>query len=412
MHLQPSSRQRELIAVARRLARERFAPRAERHDREGSFPFDDYADLRTEGFLGLCVPERYGGLGADFETYCLVAEQLAQGNASTALTFNMHCLTMMMMGVIADDMAMTPAARERHEKLRAVKYREVVEEGVFYGQPHSEPVEQGETDTRLSVGGRRFGTTARKVDGGYVVNGRKFFVSLAGCAPYFATPAIRLGDEPWIERTLYLKVPKDAPGVSFPGDWDAMGMRGTVSRDMVLENVFVPDDGEVLPPGLFGAMYNAFPHLFLSFSATFLGLMQAAYDGALAYLTGRMPGAPPLHTEVAAKGPAIAEMLFTLESARALYYRAISEARVGAPPEAVQRARAAHVTVQRAVVAVTQEAIRVCGGRAFLKRYPLERYARDARAAALMRPWTQEIAMQQAWETALGLDGQGGAAGA
>jgi len=52
---------------------------------------------------------------------------------------------------------------------------------------------------------------------------------------------------------------------------------------------------------------------------------------------------------------------------------------------------------------VTQEAIRLCGGRGLLKRYPLERYARDARAGALMRPWTQEIATQQAWETALGL---------
>jgi alkylation response protein AidB-like acyl-CoA dehydrogenase len=193
-----------------------------------------------------------------------------------------------------------------------------VEDGAFYGQPHSEPVEQGETDTRLGAGGRRFGTTARRVDGGYVVNGRKFFVSLAGCAPYYATPAIRLGEEPWIERTLYLQIPKDAPGVSFPGEWDPMGMRATVSRDMVLQDVFVPDDAEVLPPGLFGAMYNAFPHLFLSFSATFLGLMQAAYDGALAYLTGRMPGAPIPHTEIAAKGHAIAEMLFAIESARAL----------------------------------------------------------------------------------------------
>ena len=64
--------------------------------------------------------------------------------------------------------------------------------------------------------------------------------------------------------------------------------------------------------------------------------------------------------------------------------------------------------MQRAFVTVTQEAIRVCGGRAFLKRYPLERYPRDARAAALMRPWTQEIAIQQAWEAALGLDGQRG----
>jgi alkylation response protein AidB-like acyl-CoA dehydrogenase len=404
MDLEPSPRQAELIALARRLARERFAPRAERHDREASFPLDDYADLRSEGLLGLCVPARYGGLGADYETYCLVAEQLAQGNASTSLTFNMHCLTMLMMGVIADHMPMAPAARDRHEKLRAAKFREVVEAGAFYGQPHSEPVEQGETDRALSVGGRRFGTTARKVAGGYVVNGRKFFVSLAGCAPYFATPAIRLGDEPWIERTLYLQVPKDAPGVSFPGEWDPMGMRGTVSRDMRLEDVFVPDDGEVLPPGLFGAMYNAFPQLSpLTFGATFLGLMQTAYDGAIAYLTGQMADAPGLHTEAAVKGHAVAEMLFTLEAARALYYRAVSEARPHATAEVVQRARAAHVTVQRSTVTVTQEAIRVCGGRGLLKRYPLERYARDARAGALMRPWTQEIATQQTWEAALGL---------
>ena len=113
---------------------------------------------------------------------------------------------------------------------------------------------------------------------------------------------------------MYLQIPKKTPGLSFPGDWDPMGMRATVSRDMLLQNVFVPDDAEVLPPGLFGAMYNAFPHLFLSFSATFLGLMQAAYDGAVAYLTGRMPGAPIPHTEIAVKGQAIAEMLFAIES--------------------------------------------------------------------------------------------------
>ena len=407
MDLRLSPRQQELIVAASRLARERFAPRAETHDRDASFPFDDYADLRAEGFLGLCVPERYGGLGTDYETYCLVAEQLAQGNASTSLTFNMHCLTMLMMGEIADAIPMPAPLRERHEKLRAAKFREVIEHGVFYGQPHSEPVEHGQTDTALSVGGRRFGTTARKVDGGYVLNGRKFFVSLAGAAPYFATPAIRVGDEPWIERTLYLQVAKDAPGVTFPGDWDPMGMRATVSLDMRLQDTFVPDDAEILPPGLFGAMYNAFPHLSpLTFCATFLGLMQAAYDGAIAYLTGRMPGSPGLHTEVAVKGHAVAEMLFALEAARALYYRAIGEARVDAPADAVQRARAAVVTIHRSAVTVTQEAIRVCGGRAMLKRYPLERYARDARAGALMRPWTQEIATQQAWETALGLEFQ------
>jgi alkylation response protein AidB-like acyl-CoA dehydrogenase len=393
----------DALAAARRLALERFAPRAAAHDRDATFPFDDYADLRAEGLLGLCVPERYGGLGAGYEAYCLVSEQIAQGSGATALTFNMHCLTMLMMGVLADAMPMSAAARERHEKLRAAKYREVIEDGAFYGQPHSEPVEQGQTDTALSVGGRRFGTTAKKVDGGYVVTGRKFFVSLADAAPYFATPAILLADGPWIDRTLYLQVPRNAPGVSFPGEWDPMGMRGTVSKDMVLKDVFVPDDAEVLPPGLFGALYNSFPQLSpISFCATFLGIGQAAYDGAVAYLKGDMPGSPGLHTDLVVKGHAVAEMMFTLETARAAYYRAIAEAGVGATPDSVQRARAAFVTVQRAVVTVTQEAIRVCGGRALLKRFPLERYARDARAGALMRPWTQEIATQQAWEAILG----------
>src|SRR5262245_35766717 len=190
MDLRPSPRQQELIDRVHALAVERFAPRAAIHDREATFPFDDYADLHQAGLLGLCVPEQYGGLGADFETYCLVSEQIARGNGSTALTFNMHALTMMMMGHFLKDLELAPEVRARHEELSARRYRAVVEQGVFYGQPHSEPVEAGNAD-QLEVGGRRFGTRAEPVDGGYLVNGRKFFVSLAGAASYYATPALR-----------------------------------------------------------------------------------------------------------------------------------------------------------------------------------------------------------------------------
>lgn len=399
--MQPNARQRDLIERARTLALERFAPRAAQLDRDATFPFDDYHDLRDAGFLGLCVPKAHGGLGADLETYCLVSEQIARGNASTALTFNMHCLTMLMMAEMADRHPMDAAKRARHDKLRAAKFREVVAQGVFYGQPHSEPVELGETDTAFAVGGRRFGTRAEKVAGGYVVNGRKFFVSLSGAADYFATPALLVGDAPWIERTLYLQVPRDAPGVTFTGEWDPMGMRATVSRDMLLENVFVPDDGELLPPGVFGGLYLSSAHGPLLFSATFLGLMQQAYDDTIAYVLGEAEGAPVKGEVSPEKGHAVAEMLFKIEAARALFYRSISESGLALSDEIIQRARAAHVTIQRAVVEVTQEAIRVCGGRAMLKRFPLERYARDARAAAVMRPWTQDIATEEAWKCAL-----------
>jgi len=401
MDMRPNGRQQELIDVARSVAMEKFEPRAAEYDREARFPFEDYADLRDAGFLGLCVPEGYGGLGADLETYCLVVEEIAKGNASTALTFNMHCLTMLMIGEMADAHEMSDEKRARHAELRARNFREVVEDGAYYGQPHSEPVEQGETDTVFEVGGRRFGTTAEKVDGGYRINGRKFFVSLSDSAPYFATPAILIGDAPWIERTLYLKVPRGVPGLTFSGDWDPIGMRATVSRNMQLEDVFVPDDGEVLPPGVFGGLYLTSAHGPLLFSATFMGMMQRAYDFTLDYLTGGIEGAAAKAVIGPVMGNGIADMLFKLEAAKALYYRSVSEAKLKPDHEIRQRARAAHVMMQRSCVEVAQEAIRVCGGRALLKQYPLERFLRDAQASSVMRPWTREIATEAAWESAL-----------
>jgi len=401
LDLRPSPRQQKTMDLARQLAVERFALRAAGLDRDAEFPREDYQDLRDAGLLGLCVPEEFGGLGADFETYCLVAGQLAQGNASTALTFNMHCLTMLMMGPLMDGLELPQEVWGRHKELSAKRYTEVVEQGVFYGQPHSEPLESGSAD-QLDIGGRRFGTTAKHVNGGYTVNGNKFFVSSSGAADYFATPALLVADGSWEDRTLYLSVPREAPGVEFSGDWDPLGMRSTVSRNMILKDVWAPDDAEILPPGVFGQLFQRQPHIFISFSAVFLGLMQAAYDYTLAYLTGKAPGSPGTRGKSRVGGAALAEMLFTLEATRTLFYRAISEQRLDPPIEIVQRARAAHVQVQRAVVQLTGEAVRICGGRAMLKRHPLERYYRDARAAAVMRPWTQEQVIQDAWETALG----------
>ncbi len=404
MDLRPSSRQQELMDLARGLAIEKFASRAADLDRDAAFPVEDYQDLRDAGLLALCVPEEHGGLGADYETYCLVSEKLAQGNSSTALTFNMHCLTMLMMGPLMDGLGLPADVQDRHKKLSARRYREVIEQGVFYGQPHGERLESGTADP-IDAGGRRFGTTAKRVDGGYLVNGSKFFVSSAGVADYFATPALLLSDGPWVDRTLYLSIPREAPGVEFSGDWDPIGMRSTVSQDMELKDVWAPDDAEVLPAGVFGQLFQRQPHIFIAFSATFLGLMQAAYDFTVAYTTGRAPTDANARGGQSAIGAALAEMLFKLEATRALFYRSISEQQLDPPVEAIQRARAAHVQVQRAVVELTGEAIRLCGGRAMLKRHPLERYYRDARAAAVMRPWTQEKATQDVWETAL-LDGR------
>ena len=85
MDMRPTVRQQELIDLAAKLARKKFEPRAAELDRDARFPFEDYDDLREAGLLALCVPEAYGGLGGDLETYVLVVEQIAKGNAATAL---------------------------------------------------------------------------------------------------------------------------------------------------------------------------------------------------------------------------------------------------------------------------------------------------------------------------------------
>jgi len=136
---------------------------------------------------------------------------------------------------------LSPEVLRRHQELSARRYREVVE--------------TGQAD-QLAAGGRRFGTRGEPVDGGYLVNGRKFFVSLAGAAQYLATPALLTGEGPWEELTLYLSIPRDAPGVTFTGEWDPLGMRATVSREMVQENVRVAFDAEILPPVGSSASYN------------------------------------------------------------------------------------------------------------------------------------------------------------
>ena len=88
----------------------------------------------------------------------------------------------------------------------------------------------GQTDTALTVGGRRFGTTARKVDGGYVLNGHKFFVSLARATFFTSTPALLVGEGPWLDPAPTCRCRRSAPGVTFKASRDPLGMRGTVSR--------------------------------------------------------------------------------------------------------------------------------------------------------------------------------------
>ena len=384
--------QRDLIARAAALG-PAFAARAERYDREASFPFENYDDLRSAGLLGICIPTRLGGLGADFATYVMVAAEIGRWCGATALSFNMHVCSCLWAGEIADALDMTPEQRANHEAHRALHFGRIVNEGKVYAQPFSE-------GGAAASGAVPWGTTARKVDGGYVVNGKKIFASLAGAADTYGVLCTlerpdRAGGGTRRD-SMYLAVPADAPGVTVVGDWDPLGMRGTVSRNLLFADVFVPETARLMPEGLYFQAASRFPHMFATLSPTYMGVAQAAYDFTVQYLRAEVPGMPPVKRRMyPTKQYAVAEMRIKLEATRALFLQNARDAGIDPDKDTRMRLYAAHYTIMENANDISRLAIRTCGGQSMLKSLPLERLYRDSRCGSLMLPWTAELCMDR-----------------
>jgi alkylation response protein AidB-like acyl-CoA dehydrogenase len=381
----------DLVASARRFGKRALAPRAARYDRDATFPLENFRDMHDEGLLAICIPKKDGGLGADFRTYCLAAAELGRYCGATALSWNMHVSSTLWSGALADDLPMSADDRAAHERRRRMHYGRILENGAIYAQPFSE-------GGAAAAGTVAFGTEAQPTQGGFVLNGKKIFASLSGAADFYGVLATERAEGAAASRrnTIYLAVPANAPGVSVVGDWDPLGMRGTVSRTLLFKDVFVPEDEMLMPRGVYFEAATRWPHMFLTLSPTYMGLAQAAYDFTVAYLRGEMPGTPPVTRRMfPTKQIAVAEMHVMLEQTKALWFQAITEARANPTKEQVLRAYAAQYTVMENSNALAAKAIRTCGGQAMLKSLALERVYRDSRCGSLMLPWTAEICLDR-----------------
>ncbi len=384
-----SSKQKTLLAIAADLGVNKFAKRAGQIDRDAVFPFENYADLRAAGLLRICVPEQYGGWGADFATYAMVAAEIGRHCGATALTLNMHVCSTLWTGIVADDLSMTPEQRASHEAHRAVHYKRIVEDGKVYSQPFSE-------GGAAAAGKAPFGTLAKKVEGGYVVNGKKIFASLSGAADYYGILCTL--DKPGATQrdSLYLAVDKNSPGVTVTGEWDPLGMRGTVSRTLLFNDVFVPEVERLLPEGIYIYTAMRWPHLFATLSPTYMGIAQAAYDFTIQYLRGEVPNTPPVKRRMyPTKQIAVAEMKIKLEQTRAIFLQNARAARVDPSKEIRLGLYAAHYSIMENANDICRLAVRTCGGQAMLKTLPLERMYRDSRCGSLMLPWTAELCVDR-----------------
>ncbi|MBS0560077.1 MAG: acyl-CoA dehydrogenase, partial [Proteobacteria bacterium] len=305
-------------------------------------------------------------------------------------------------GPLADDLEMDAETRAEHERRRAIHYRRIVRDGAIYAQPFSE-------GGAAAAGAVAFGTEAQPVDGGWRVTGKKIFASLSGHADYYGVLCTETqpGEKPSRRNTLYLAIPATAEGVSVVGDWDPLGMRGTVSRTLLFKDVFVPHDAALMPRGVYFQAATRWPHMFLTLSPTYMGLAQAAYDFTVRYLRGEMPGTPPVKRRMyPTKQIAVADMRIKLEQTKALWFQAVTEACANPSKEQVMRAWAAQYTTMENANDLARLAIRTCGGQAMLRSLSLERVYRDSRCGALMLPWTAELCQDRLGRAALYEDGE------
>lgn len=355
----------------------RFAARADAFDADAAFPYENWDDLEAAGFLALAIPQEHGGRGADFVGYALVAEELARHCASTALTFNMHVATTLLIGEIADRVGPSESDQAFLDARRKLLYDGVVNQRHIHSQPFSEGLSAGATTG--------YATRATPVDGGYLVTGRKIFASLAGAATYHNVLCLVDGDD----RLRLLGVPHSGEGVEIVGEWNPLGMRGTDSRNLEMRDVFVPAEQEWLPPGLFNAQADRFPYFYLTLSFSFLGLMRGILDFTEAYLRGGGRG------DHAVKQQGWAAMNLRYEQAQALCYRVLGEVGVDPDDAKVRRAWSSLVTTMEGAPEMASTAIQICGGRSMLRPSYIERAYRDARCGAVMLPWSVEVCRER-----------------
>lgn len=359
-----------------------FAKRAADYDRTASFPTENWEDLKDAGLLGICVPSEAGGLGGDFVTYALTSMELGRWCATTGLTFNMHVATSLLVGEIGDALELDEQERSMLESRRQGLWRGVVEDKTIHSQPFSEGHAAGAAEGFL--------TRAKPVNGGYRVTGRKIFASLSGAADIHNI-VCTVDDED--SRIFFLGVPADADGVTIEGGWDPLGMRGTDSRNLVFDDVFVPAENEWLPPGAFNQLARRWPYFYMTLSFSYLGLMRGILDHSGRYLRGA--GGSSERRDHPIKQQGWARMNIVYNQAKSLCYDVLGNMTLDPDAELLRRMWTSMVTTLEGAPEMASTAIRICGGRSMLRPSYLEQAYRDARCGATMLPWSVEVCLDR-----------------
>jgi butyryl-CoA dehydrogenase len=367
----------EIRELVRDFARNEIAPVAGDLDQRSAFPWENVKKMGELGLFGIPWSEELGGAGMDYLSYVIAVHELAKVDASHAITVSAHTT----LGTSPIVSFGTDAQKERFVPLLASGQ-------VLAGFGLTEP------GAGSDAGGTQ--TVARRVDGGYVLNGSKIFITHAGVGELFVVTALtdRERGTHGISSFIVAKPTTDletvralgvghsddlpfTPGVRSGKKEDKMGWRASDTRELVFEEAFVPDD-QVL--GTIGHGFVNFMQTLESgrvgIGALSLGIAEGAFEQAMAYANQRQQFGHPIN-EFQGIQFMLADMGTGIEAARHLVYHAAWLKQQGRPYG--REASIAKLFASELAMRVTTQAVQIHGGYGYTKEYPVERMMRDAK---------------------------------
>lgn len=354
-----------------------FTDRAQKHDENGTFPFENFNDLKDIGYPALPVPTEYGGVGISLYEMLRLQETLAKADGSTALSIGWH------MGITKFMSENRIWKKEKYETFA----KDVIKTGALLNNVATEPA------TGSPTRGGRPETSAKKTADGWMINGRKTFTTLAPILDYFVVSA-SIEDTDKVGNFL---IKRERNGLEVEETWDSIAMRGTGSHDLVLKDVHVGEDDLVqyLTPGNKPAA-----GWLLHIPACYLGIARAAQAYAVDFATQYSPNSiegtisdlPNVKQKIGEMELKVMQSQHFLYSVARKWDESNEEIRQTMKPEL----GAVKLSVVNQAVEIVDLAMRITGARSLSKQNPLQRYYRDVRAGLHNPPMDDMTIMQLA----------------
>jgi alkylation response protein AidB-like acyl-CoA dehydrogenase len=351
-----TAEQREIQALAREFARDEIEPHASEWDREHRFPRELYPKLAELGLMGVCVPEEYGGAGADFVSYILVLEELSRGDAGVGVTVAVHtsAATLPILTFGTDEQRarfVPPLARGEHLGAFALT----------------------EPEAGSDAGALR--TKAEPAGDGWRITGAKQWITNGTYAGTFLLFARTDPDTPGARGVSAFLL--DGDQVRVTRDEEKLGLNSSVTNDIVVEGAEVGRDRLLHEEGKgFAVAMTTLDGGRIGIAAQALGIAQAAYDVAREYAKERRTFGKALAEHQAIQWK-LADMSTEIDAARLLVYRAAWLKEQGRPH--AEEGAKAKLYASEMARRQTAEAIQILGGYGYTKEFPVERYYRDAK---------------------------------